>query len=73
MATWDAKFEARNAERDRQQAARVALYDEGREQARLALLEQQAILRHCSQKLDDLRERRAVPRDARAATPCANR
>jgi hypothetical protein len=61
MATWDAKFEARNAERDRQQAARVALYDEGREQARLALLEQQAILRHCSQKLDDLRERRRFP------------
>jgi small-conductance mechanosensitive channel len=61
MATWDAEFEARNAERDRQQAARVALYDEGREQARLALLEQQAILRHCSQKLDDLRERRRFP------------
>jgi hypothetical protein len=61
MATWDAEFEARNAERDRQRAARVALYDQGREQARLALLEQQAILRHYSQELDDLRERRRFP------------
>jgi hypothetical protein len=46
MAAWDAEFQARNAERDRERAARVALYDAGREQARLALLEQQAILGH---------------------------
>jgi hypothetical protein len=61
MAAWDAEFEARNAERDRQRAARVALYDEGREQARLALLEQQVILRHYSQELDGPRERRLFP------------
>ena len=37
------------------------LYDEGREQARLALLEQQAILRHHTEELHDLRERRRFP------------
>jgi len=61
IAAWDVEFEARNAERDRQRAARVALYDQGREQARLALLEQQAILRHRGQELDDLRARRRFP------------
>ena len=61
MAARDAEFRARNAERDLQRAARVALYDAGREQARLALLEQQAILGHYSQELDDLRERRPSP------------
>jgi hypothetical protein len=40
MAARDTEFRARNAERDRQRAARIALYDAGREQARLALLEQ---------------------------------
>jgi hypothetical protein len=61
MAARDAEFRAGVAERDRQRAARVALYDEGREQARLALLEQQAILRHHTEELDDLRERRRFP------------
>jgi uncharacterized small protein (DUF1192 family) len=61
MAAWDAEFQAREAERDRQQAARVALYDEGREQVRLALLEQQAILRHRTEELDDVRARRQLP------------
>jgi hypothetical protein len=57
----DAEFRAGVAERDRQRAARVALYDEGREQARLALLEHQAILRHHTEELDGLRERRRFP------------
>jgi hypothetical protein len=61
MAARDAEFRARNAERDRQRAARVALYDERREQARLALLEQQAILGHHTEELHDLRERRRFP------------
>jgi hypothetical protein len=61
IAEWDAESQARNAEQDRQRAARVALYDAGREQARLALLEQQAILGHHTEELDDLRERRRFP------------
>ena len=61
MAARDAEFRAGVAERDRQRAARVALYDEGRGQARLALLEQQAILRHHTAELDGLRERRRFP------------
>ena len=61
MAAWDAESRAREAERDRQRAARVALYDEGREQARLALLEQQAVLGHRSEELDGLREGRRFP------------
>jgi hypothetical protein len=61
MAARDAEFQADQAERGRQRAARVALYDAGREQARLALLEQQAILGHHCQELDDLRVRRGFP------------
>lgn len=61
MAAWDAEFQAHQAERDRQRAARVALYDAGREQARLALLEEQAILGHRTEELDGLRERRRFP------------
>jgi hypothetical protein len=61
MAPWDAEFQAHQAERDRQRAARVALYDAGREQARLALLEEQAILGHRTEELDGLRERRRFP------------
>jgi hypothetical protein len=61
MAARDAEFQAHQAERDRQRAARVALYDAGREQARLALLEQQAILGQRTEELHDLRERRRFP------------
>jgi hypothetical protein len=61
MAARDAEFHANQAERDRQRAARVALYDAGWEQARLALLEQQAILGHRTEELHDLRERRRFP------------
>jgi hypothetical protein len=61
MAGRDAEFQAHQAERDRQRTARVALYDAGQEQARLALLEQQAILRHRTEELHDLRERRRFP------------
>jgi hypothetical protein len=61
MAARDAEFQAHQAERERQRAARVALYDERREQARPALLEQQAILGHHTEELDDLRECRRFP------------
>jgi hypothetical protein len=72
MASWDAEFQAHQAERDRQRAARVALYDagQGARQARAAGTAGDPWSPH---RGTPRTAGAPVPRCARAATPRADR
>jgi hypothetical protein len=61
LASWEAEFEAERAERERQRRARAAEYDEHRHQARLALVEQQSILKAQVAERTGLREKTSFP------------
>ncbi|MEU9507116.1 hypothetical protein AB0D32_12635 [Micromonospora sp. NPDC048170] len=61
LASWEAEYEAERAERERQRRARAAEYDEHRHQARLALVEQQSILKAQLAERTGLQEKTHFP------------
>ncbi len=69
QADLDARIKADTARREQEHTERAAWYDPGRAQARLALLEQQAVLSGAVRERDGIAERRlfpAMPEDRRA-------
>lgn len=68
LAGLDARVKAETARRQREQAARAASHDPERAQARLALLEQQAVLADTTRERDEIAAHElfpAMPEDAR--------
>ncbi|MEV2241069.1 hypothetical protein [Micromonospora sp. NPDC049891] len=61
LVSWEAEYEAGRAERERQRRARAAGYDERRHQARLALVEQQSILKAQIAERTGLQEKTRFP------------